>query len=132
MRLNKILSTFFSIVTFLSLSSSVLAAQTLGGAGPHPSMGSAFMSMLPMLVMIIAVFYFLIIRPQSKRAKDHKQLMDNLNVGDEVSTTAGIVAKVSALYDNHVSIVISGDTKMTVQRSAIAAILPKGTLDTIK
>ena len=77
------------------------------------------------------VFYFLLIRPQSKRAKEHKKLLANISIGDEVVTTGGIVARVSKLKDTFVVLQLSGETAITMQKASIAQILPKGTMDSI-
>ena len=84
---------------------------------------------LPLL--IIVVFYFLLIRPQSKRAKEHKKLLSNISIGDEIVTTGGIVARVSKLKDSFVVLELSKDNAVTMQKSSIAQILPKGTVDSI-
>ena len=87
------------------------------------------LSMLPMLVIFGAVFYFLLIRPQTKRAKEQKNMLSTLHLGDEVLTSAGIVGRVTKLRDNYTGILIARDTEIMVQKNAIANVLPKGTLD---
>ena len=87
--------------------------------------------MLPMLIIFIGVFYFLLVRPQSKRAKEHRQLMDNLSMGDEVITTGGIAGKVTKLRDSYAVLSIAKDVEITIQKGAIATVLPKGTLENI-
>ncbi|OGT44507.1 MAG: preprotein translocase subunit YajC [Gammaproteobacteria bacterium RIFCSPHIGHO2_12_FULL_38_11] len=90
-----------------------------------------FLSVLPMLIIFIAVFYFLLIRPQSKRAKEQRQLLDSLTVGDEVLTTGGIIGRVTKLRDSYIVLVIGKDIEMTFQKGAVASILPKGTMESI-
>ncbi|EKD76901.1 MAG: preprotein translocase, YajC subunit [uncultured bacterium] len=92
---------------------------------------SGFLSVLPMLVIFIAVFYFLLIRPQSKRAKEQRQLLESLAVGDEVLTTGGIIGRLTKLRDGYVVLVVGKDVEMTFQKGAIASVLPKGTMDSI-
>ncbi len=70
-------------------------------------------------------------RPHSKRAKEQRQLMDSLAVGDEVLTTGGIIGRLTKLRDNYAVITIGKDIEMTFQKNAIATVLPKGTLESI-
>ena len=100
-------------------------AQAAGGAQPN-----AFVQLLP-LVLIFVVFYFLLIRPQAKRAKEHKNLLGNLQKGDEVVTSGGIAGKVSKVADDFVVIEVSDTVELKFQKQAIAATLPKGTLKAI-
>ncbi|MCP3851796.1 MAG: preprotein translocase subunit YajC [Gammaproteobacteria bacterium] len=81
---------------------------------------------------IFLIFYLLFIRPQNKKMKEHKEMVDALAKGDEVVTNGGLLGKVVGLHDSFVSIEVSKDIKVTVQRSAIGAIQPKGTIKGIK
>ena len=81
-----------------------------------------------LLVGFIAIFYFLIIRPQSKRAKAHKQLVANLSVGDEVATTSGLLGSITKITDDKVSLELADNLVVQMQKSHIASVLPKGTL----
>jgi preprotein translocase subunit YajC len=72
-----------------------------------------------MLVLMFAIFYFLLIRPQQKRAKQHKQLMESLKVGDQVITAGGIHGKVAALQDTVVTIEVATGVKIKVSRSSV-------------
>jgi|SRR3989339_517471 len=103
------------------------AADT-AATGTAQSHGS-LLSMLPMLIIFIAIFYFLLIRPQSKRAKEQKSLLSNVAVGDEVMTAGGIVAKVIKLGDKFVVLAIGKETQITLKKTSIATVLPKGTMD---
>ncbi len=105
-------------------------AATTAPAG-HQSAAAGFLSMLPMLIIFVAVFYFLLVRPQQKRAKEHKALMDSLSVGDEVVTTGGMIGRLSKLRDNFVVITFGKDLEIAMQRGAISSVLPKGTIETI-
>ncbi|MCI0655094.1 MAG: preprotein translocase subunit YajC [Methylococcaceae bacterium] len=78
-------------------------------------------------VAILLVFYFLFIRPQQKRAKEHKSLVSSLNRGAEVVTNGGLLGKVVDLDENFVRIEVSENTFVQVQRNAIASLMPKGT-----
>ena len=111
----------FILSTLLSVCSFADAPASGGEAG-----GFGFSPLILMLVFF-AVFYFLIIRPQTKRAKEQKQLTEGVAVGDEISTIGGIVAKVTRLKDQFVVIEISKDVEITIQRQAIAKVFPKGT-----
>ena len=116
-----------SLLSMLGISDAVAATTQSAHATPQGS----FLSVLPMLVIFIAVFYFLLVRPQSIRAKEHKELLDNLAVGDEVVTTGGVIGRLAKLRDNYIILSVSKDVEMTIQKNAIASVLPKGTLESI-
>ena len=77
------------------------------------------------------IFYFLIWRPQSKRAKEHRELMSSLNKGDEVMTNGGILGKLTKVDDNYIVLQIHDNVEIKMQKSSISAVLPKGTLKSI-
>ncbi len=85
-----------------------------------------------MLVVFGLIFYFMLIRPQSKRAKEHKAMMEGLQKGDEVATIGGILGRVVKIKDNFVVIALAEGVEISVQRHAISATLPKGTLGSIQ
>lgn len=87
----------------------------------------SFMSFLPIILMFV-VLYFLMIRPQMKRQKEQKAMMDALTKGDEVVTAGGIVGKVMKVTDAYVSLEIANGTEILVQKAAVATLLPKGTI----
>ena len=89
--------------------------------------GGDLMTFLPMIAIFV-VFYFLLIRPQQKRAKETKAMLEALQKGDEVITAGGIVGKITKLADQYATIEIAAGTEVTVQRGAIAQALPKGTI----
>jgi preprotein translocase subunit YajC len=97
-------------------------------AAPAPAGGG--MEMIIMLAVFGLVFFFMIYRPQAKRVKEHKSLMEALTKGDEVLTQGGIVGKIVKVSDEKDFIVvsISEGTEVTVQKCAITAVLPKGTM----
>ena len=99
-------------------------AQAAGGAAAAPN---PLMSFLP-LIILFGVFYFMLIRPQSKRAKEHRALLAALEVGTEVATAGGIIGKVTELGDNFVTVEIASNVLVKVQRSTISQVLPKGTI----
>jgi preprotein translocase subunit YajC len=82
------------------------------------------------LILMFVVMYFLMIRPQQKRAKEQKAMMEALAKGDEVVTIGGVLGKVSKVTDQHVTIEV-GNTEMIVQKHAISSQLPKGTLKSL-
>ena len=88
------------------------------------------MQMLPMILMFV-VLWFLMIRPQMKKAKEHKALLAGLAKGDEVVTQGGIVGKVTKVGENYVSVEIAEGTEVVVQKPAIGLVLPKGTLKSL-
>lgn len=90
------------------------------------------MSMWIMMVLFVAIFYFLIIRPQSKRQKEHKTMMEAIEKGDEVVTAGGILGKVTKVTDDYLIINIANNVDINVQKHAVTASLPKGTLKSIK
>ncbi|MEO8342212.1 MAG: preprotein translocase subunit YajC [Gallionella sp.] len=89
------------------------------------------MNFLPLLALI-AVFYFLVLRPQSKRAKEQKIMMEALQRGDEVLTTGGTVGSVTKVYEQYVGVEIAENLEVKVQKSSIQTVLPKGTIKAIK
>jgi len=89
--------------------------------------GSPLLQLLP-LVLIFAVFYFLLIRPQNKRQKEHKELVANLAVGDEVVTGGGVLGKVTEAKEQFVHVQVADGVVLKVQRHTIAAVMPKGTV----
>lgn len=86
---------------------------------------------LGMIAFLIVVFYFLLIRPQQKRQKEHKTMLDALAVGDEVSTNAGILGKVKKIDEAYVVLKVDENVELKFQKAAILAVLPKGTLKSI-
>jgi preprotein translocase subunit YajC len=89
--------------------------------------GDALLGLLP-FVLIFVVFYFLLIRPQSKRQKEHKQMVANLSKGDEVVTSGGLLGRISDLEENFVVVEVADGVRVKIQRNAVSALLPKGTI----
>ncbi|RUM93060.1 MAG: preprotein translocase subunit YajC [Thiothrix sp.] len=92
-----------------------------------PPAGGGF-EFLIMIGIFFAIMYFMIIRPQSKRAKEHKSLLESLSKGDEVVTTGGILGKVTALDENFITLKISAGVDVQIQRQAVTSVMPKGTM----
>jgi preprotein translocase subunit YajC len=101
-------------------------AQSAPAAAPAP-FGSDLMAFLPMIAIFV-VFYFLLIRPQQKKAKEARAMLDALQKGDEIVTAGGVLGKISKLGDQYLTVEIASGTEIMVQRGAVAQLLPKGTI----
>lgn len=102
-------------------------AQTAPAAAPEGGLQSSLMSMLPIVLMFV-VLYFIMIRPQMKKQKEHRAMVEALAKGDEVVTVGGMLGRVSSVGDNQLSLEIASGVEVQVQRHAVAQVLPKGTL----
>ena len=85
------------------------------------------MSFLP-LIVIFVVFYFLLIRPQMKRAKEHRQLVSGLSKGDEVVTNGGLLGRITDVTESFVTVELADNVQVKIQRQAVANVMPKGTI----
>jgi len=92
--------------------------------------GDPLMSFLPLIILFV-IFYFLLISPQQKKAKEHKAMVQNLNKGDEIVTQGGILGKVTAVSDNYLTCKIADNVEVKVQSHAVATVLPKGTIKSL-
>ena len=99
-------------------------------AGSSPQGGDTLMGMLPIVLMFV-ILYFLMIRPQMKKAKEHKSMLDALQKGDEV-VAVGILGKISKISDNYVSLEVAPNTTIQVQKQAVTTLLPKGTIKDVQ
>jgi len=104
------------------------ASTTASAAGQHPGEAGLFSPLL-IMVLFIAVFYFLIIRPQNRKRKEQAQLINDISLGDEVVTIGGIVGRISKLKDDFIELTIAKDTHITMQKASVANVLPKGTFE---
>ena len=95
-------------------------AQTAAAAGPMDSV----MQFLPIILMF-AVLYFLMVRPQMKKAKEHKALIDGLGKGDEIVTQGGMAGRITKVGDDFISVEIAEKVEIQIQKPAIALVLPK-------
>ena len=95
-------------------------------AGP----GGDFMAFLPMIAIFV-VFYFLLIRPQQKKAKESRSMLEALQKGDEVATAGGVIGRISKLNEQYAVIEIAPNVEVNVQRGAISQLLPKGTIKSL-
>lgn len=100
-------------------------AQTAGAPAQGGAMG---LTTLLFPIALIAIMYFLMIRPQMKKQKEHRGMLDKLAKGDEVITTGGIAGVVTDIGDNFVTVEVSDGVRVRVQKGAVGHVLPKGTL----
>ena len=107
---------------FISSAFAQTAPAAAGG-----DMQSSLMSMLPLVLMFV-VLYFVMIRPQMKKQKEHRAMVDALAKGDEVVTTGGMLGKVSKMGDSYLGVEIASGVEIQVQRGAVIQVLPKGTI----
>ena len=115
-----------SLLTLLGVSSAYAASPAAA-----PTATGSLLSFLPM-ILIFVLFIFFMMRPQMKRAKEHRALISNLAVGDEVVTAGGMLGKVSRLQDNFVQIAVGKEVDIMLQKNSISQVLPKGTIDSIQ
>ena len=87
-------------------------------------------TLLPIVLMFV-LLYFIMIRPQIKRQKEHRTMVEGLQKGDEVVTAGGVVGKISEIGDAYVSLEVAPNTEISVQRTAVQTLLPKGTMKSI-
>ena len=102
-------------------------AQTAPAAAAGGDMQSTLMSMLPLVLMFV-VLYFVMIRPQMKKQKEAKAMIDALAKGDEVVTVGGMLGKVTKLNDNSLSLEVASGVEVQIQRNAVVQVLPKGSI----
>ena len=95
--------------------------------GAAPSVGGSIMDFIPLIAMV-GVFYFLVLRPQMKRAKEMKVMIAALQKGDEVITTGGVMGSVTKVGENYVGVEVAEGINLTIQKGAIQTVLPKGTI----
>jgi preprotein translocase subunit YajC len=101
-------------------------AQTAPAAGGGEM--SSLLAQAPFFLVMLAVLYFLMIRPQMKRQKEHRTMIDALAKGDEIVTIGGVLCKVTKMGDSYLTVEVANGVEMQVQRSAVAQVLPKGTM----
>jgi preprotein translocase subunit YajC len=107
--------------------SSAFAQTAPAAAAAGGDMQSSLMSMLPLVLMFV-VLYFVMIRPQMKKQKEHKTMIDALAKGDEVVTAGGVLGKVSKMGDAFVNLEVASGVEIQIQRSAVVQVLPKGSI----
>jgi preprotein translocase subunit YajC len=102
-------------------------AQTAPAAAAGGDISSSIMGMLPLVLMFV-VLYFIMIRPQMRKQKQHRTMIDALAKGDEIVTAGGLLGRVTALSEGQLGLQIAPGVEVQVQRSAVAQVLPKGTI----
>ncbi len=102
-------------------------AQTAPAAAAGGSMADSLMSMLPLVLMFV-VLYFVMIRPQMKKQKEHRAMIEAVAKGDEVVTAGGVLGKISKVGDNYLGLEVSNGVEIQIQRSAVVQVLPKGSI----
>jgi preprotein translocase subunit YajC len=107
--------------------SSAYAQTAPAAAAGGDSMQSSLMSLLPLVLMFV-VLYFVMIRPQMKKQKEHRSMVDALAKGDEVATAGGLIGRVTRLGDNYLGVEIAQGVEVQVQRTAVVQVLPKGSI----
>ena len=113
-------------MSFSLISQAHAAAAPAAAAAP----GNPFLTFLPLLILF-GVFYFMLIRPQQKKAKEARAMLDSLEKGNEIVTSGGIVGKITKLTDQYAVVEVANGVEMTVQRGAISQLLPKGTIKSL-
>ncbi len=110
-------------------------SDALAQTAPAAQGGEGAWTSIIFMVLIFAVFYFLLIRPQVKRQKEHKAMVEALNKGDEVMTAGGIIGKITEMGDQYVTLQIAAvdgkSIEVAMQRSAVQTLLPKGTMKSV-
>ncbi|ARG96992.1 preprotein translocase subunit YajC [Legionella micdadei] len=105
-------------------------AMAAGSATPAAAQPDGTFSLI-MIAAIFVVFYFMLIRPQNKRAKQHREMVSNLKKGDEVVTSGGILGKVVNIDEQYIKIALTEGVEVSLQRGAVTAVLPKGTIKSL-
>jgi preprotein translocase subunit YajC len=106
---------------------SFFISDAIAQGAPAAGQDNPIMSFLPLIILFV-IFYFLLIRPQQKKAKEHKQMVENLSKGDEIVTQGGILGKVTDVSDSYLTCKIADNVEVKVQSHAVATVLPKGTI----
>jgi preprotein translocase subunit YajC len=109
----------------------MLISEAFAQAAAASQPGADFMSLLP-LIGIFAVFYLLLIRPQAKRAKEQKLMIEALQKGDEITTSGGELGRVVKVSGNYITLEIAENVKVLMLKSAVQTLLPKGTINSIE
>ena len=107
--------------------SSAFAQTAPAAAAAGSDLQSSLMSMLPLVLMFV-VLYFVMIRPQMKKQKEHRSMIEALAKGDEIATAGGLIGKVTKLGDSYLTLEIAAGVEVQVQRSAVVQVLPKGSI----
>jgi len=107
---------------------SFFISDAIAEAGAGAATSPDVLTSLILPIGLVVLFYFFLIRPQSKRQKEHKQLVNDLQKGEEVVTSSGILGKITNVNDDFITLEIAKDVSLTMQKSAVQTIMPKGTI----
>jgi preprotein translocase subunit YajC len=107
---------------------SFFISDAIAAAAPAGNLQPDQLTSLILPIGLVVLFYFFLIRPQSKRAKQHKEMVSALQKGEEVVTTGGMLGKITNVTENFVSVEVSRDVIIQVQKNSIQAVMPKGTI----
>jgi preprotein translocase subunit YajC len=110
---------------------SLFIRDALAGAGTATSPQADGTFSLIMIAAIFVLFYFMLVRPQNKKAKEHRELISRLKKGDEIITSGGMLAKVVSLDEQYIKVSLTEGIEISLQRGAVIAVLPKGTLKSL-
>ena len=124
--MNKLVLATSGLVMSLFASAAVAEGGAPAGAAGQP--GSPFGSLF-LLVGMVVLFYFILIRPQQKRMKEHRKLISELTRGDEVVTSGGILGKITDVGEQYLLVEIADNVEIRIQNSAVASVLPKGSIN---
>ena len=105
----------------------ISTAHAAGGAAQQPSL----MANILMIAVFVAIFYFLIWRPQAKRAKEHRNLVDSLGVGSEVVFAGGLMGRITKIEGDFAVVELNRGNEVKIQRASVISVLPEGTLNNI-
>jgi len=106
---------------------SLLVSDAVAPGGAGSALGGGYGQII-ILVVFVAIFYFLLIRPQQKRMKDQQAMLSRLSTGDEVVTTGGILGRIIEVGDSFITLEIADGVRVKVQKAQVTALMPKGTL----
>jgi preprotein translocase subunit YajC len=113
------------------LESFVLITNAYAQAAPAASDPFGGLTGLLPIILMFVVLWFLMIRPQMKKSKEHKTMVESLAKGDEIVTQGGVAGRITKVGENYVSLEVSENVEIAVQKAAVANVLPKGTLKTL-
>ena len=108
----------------------MLISNAFAQSAPAGDAAGGLMSFIPLILMFV-VLYFIMIRPQMKRQKEMKVMLEALAAGDEVITVGGILGKVTAVKDQYITVEIGAGTEVQMQKGAVTSVLPKGTIKSV-
>jgi preprotein translocase subunit YajC len=109
---------------------SFFVSDAFAATGAGPAQGDSTFSLI-MIAVIFLMFYFMLIRPQNRKAKEHRDLVSKLKKGDEIITSGGFLAKVVDLDEHYLKISLAQGVEITMQKGAVVSVLPKGTLKSL-